>query len=294
MSYWIYVISIALAPMLPETMGYWFFARIGDLAYFFATQARTDYFRNLKHVLGPEISLKERRRIARRAFQNLFKNYFDLFRGHRLSELQVRAQSDEVVGFEHLEKAFATGKGIVGGSAHFGNFNLFLHLAAVYLKGHRHVVVPNERLHPQRLFDLVRRQRAAQGIEIVPVDTAVRTLIRALRDGSMVGLALDIDPTHSGIVVDFFGAPAQLPDGAVALSLKYDVPLVIGFTRRLDSNRCTVVIEPPVQLERTGNLARDTRLGVEKIARRLEEWIGRYPDQWLMFQPIWEEDKRKS
>lgn len=293
MAYWFYLAATTVAPILPERFGYWIAALLGDLAFILGKEARANYFKNLNHVLGTDTPVRDRRRIARRAFQNSFKNYFDLFRGHRLSESNLRAQTAELVGFEHLERAIAQGKGVVGGSAHFGNFNLFVHLAAVYLKGYCHVIAPNEHLHPERLFELVTRQRAAQGIEIVPVDTAVRALIKALHAGSMVGLALDLDTTNTGIVVDFFGSPARLPDGAVALSLKYQAPLVIGFSRRLDDNRCAVVIEPPVELERTGNLARDTRKGVEILVRRLEEWIRRYPDQWLMFQLIWEEDKRR-
>jgi Kdo2-lipid IVA lauroyltransferase/acyltransferase len=292
-AYWVYLIATSLAPMLPEKVGYWLFAIFGQVAYVFGQGARTNYLNNLKHVVGPNVPESERKRIARQAFRNSFKNYFDLFRGHRLSEQQIRSQISQVIGFEHLESALAQGKGIVAGTAHFGNFNLFLHLAAVYLKGYCHVIVPNERLRPERLFELVKRQRAAQGIEIVPVDTAVRQMIRALHAGSMVGLALDFDITNTGTVVDFFGSPARLPDGGVALSLKYGAPLVIGFTRRLADNRCTVVIEPPVQLEKTNDLATDVQIGMQKLARRLEEWIRRYPDQWMMFQPIWEEDQNK-
>jgi lauroyl/myristoyl acyltransferase len=292
MAYWVYLLAASLTPLLPEQVGYWLFGLAGEVAYALGKRTRANYLNNLKHVLGADTPESERTRIARKAFRNSFKNYFDLFRGHRLSEAQIRSQMSQVVGFEHLETALAQGKGIVAGSAHFGNFNLFLHLAAVYLKGHCHVIVPNERLEPERLFELVKRQRAAQGIEIVPVDSAVRLLIKALHNGSMVGLALDFDTTNSGIVVDFFGSPARLPDGAVALSLKYQAPLVIGYTRRLEDNRCTVVVEPPVKLEQTGDMARDLSLGVQQLAHRLEEWIRRYPDQWMMFRPIWEEDKR--
>ncbi len=293
MSFWLYLGATWLSPLLPEKFGYWLFARLGDLGYVFGWRARAAYLKNLKHVLGPNARSAEARRIARRAFQNLFKNYFDLFRGTRMNERQLRAQLKQIVGFEHLEQALAQGKGAVIASAHFGNFNLIIHVAAIYLKEHGVLVVPTERLRPERLFMLVQRQRASVGIEIVPVDTAARALIKSLRHGGMVGLALDLDTTHSGIVVDFFGSPARLPDGAAALSLKYQAPLVIGFTRRLENNQCTVEIEPPLHLKNTGDLAKDSRQGVEKIARRLEDWICRYPDQWLMFQPIWEEDMHK-
>lgn len=289
MAYWLYFFATNIAPFVPERFGYWVFAQLGSLAFLLGRKTRNNYLNNLTHVLGPNAPRGDLMRIARKAFQNSFKNYFDLFRGHRLSEAQLRAQLAELIGFEYLENAIAQGRGVIGGSAHFGNFNLIIHLAAVYLKSRCHVVVPNERLRPPRLFDLVVRQRAAQGIEIVPVDASVRTLIKTLRSGGMVGLAFDLDATNTGILVDFFGAPARLPDGAVVLALKYDVPLIIGFTRRLDDNRCKVVIEPPLQLERTGDFVEDTRLGVRRIAERIEEWVRRYPEQWIMFQPIWDD-----
>lgn len=291
MSYWFYLLATILVPLLPEGFGYWVFARLGDLGYLFARKPRAAYLKNLRHVLGPDAKPAELNRNARRAFQNSMKNYYDLFRAHRMTKDQLRAQLAEVIGFEHIETALAQGKGLVAGSAHFGNFNLFLHLTGVYLKEHRDVVVPIERIKPERLYKLVERQRASQGVEVVPVDSAARMLIKRLRAGSIIGLALDLDVTHTGPVVDFFGAPAQLPDGAVALALKYQTPLIIGFPRRLPDNRTVAIIEPPVQFETTGDLAKDTRAGVEKIAHQMEGWICRYPDQWVMFQPIWEEDK---
>ncbi len=293
MAYWAYLIGTVLVPLLPERLGYWLFARIGDLAYLSGRRLRAAYLKNLAHVLGPNAEPAEMRRITRHAFQNLAKNYFDLFRGHRLNEAQLRAQLAEVVGFEHIETALAQGKGVVLGSAHMGNFNMLLHLAAVYLKEHRDIVVPIERLKPERLYELVKRQREAQGIEIVPVDNAARVLLKMLRAGNLIGLALDLDVTRTGPVVNFFGKPAQMPDGAIALAIKYKTPFIIGYIRRLDNNRCIAVIEPPIQFELTGDLARDTRAGVEKTVRRLEDWICHYPEQWMMFQPIWEQDRKK-
>lgn len=291
MAYWVYLVGTRLAPLLPQRFGYWLFARFGDLAYLFGRKTRSTYLNNLRHVLGTDVPESECRGIARKAFRNSLKNYFDLFRGHRLAEDQLRTQLAELVGFEYLDRALTEGKGVIAGSAHFGNFNLIIHLSAVYLRSRCEIVVPNERLRPERLFELVRRQRASQGIDIVPVDTATRALIRTLHSGGMIGLAFDFDPTNTGIMVDFFGSPARLPNGGVALSLKYHVPLIIGFTRRLEDNRCSVVIEPPLQFETTGDFANDTKQGVQRIVSRIEEWVKRYPDQWLMFQRVWQEDK---
>lgn len=287
---WGYRFAIWLAPRLPQQFGFWLFARLGDLAYLLNRGGRANYIKNLKHVIGRDKPQSEYNRITRHAFQNSLKNYFDLFRGHALDEAGVYAQLESVEGLSHLDEAIALGKGIAGGSAHFGNFNMFVHLTAVYLHKQHEVVVPVERLKPEAVLKLVTKQRAAQGIELVPSDTAGRVLLKKLRAGAILGLAVDLDPTHTGPVVNFFGAPAQLPDGAAVLAIKFNAPLVLAFNRRLDNNKCAVVIEPPLELERTGDLAKDSVAAVEKIVARMEHWIRQYPEQWILFSPVWQED----
>jgi KDO2-lipid IV(A) lauroyltransferase len=288
-SYRLYYLATLLLPLLPQWLGYWLCDRAGDLAFLFAGRARSRYVANLKHVLGPNADPVRIRQITHLAFQNLVKNYYDLLRSHRLTADQLRGQLQEVIGFEQFENALAEGKGVIAGSAHIGNFNLFVLLAGLYLREQRDIIVPVERLEPPKYYELVRRQRASQGVEIVPVDQAARTLVKKVRSGNIVGLALDMDVTHTGPVIDFFGAPAQMPDGAVALALKYKVPLICGYARRLPNNKCIAIIEPPLHLESTGDLARDTRVGMERVVRLLERWICEYPEQWLMFEPIWKE-----
>ncbi len=290
---WGYRFAIWLAPRLPQQFGFWLFARIGDVAYLVGKTGRENYQANLKHVIGYDRPQAEYDRITRKACQNSLKNYFDLFRGHSLSPDQVYAQLESVEGLEHLDNAIALGKGIAGGSAHFGNFNMFVHLTAVHLNKQHEVVVPVERLKPAAVFEIVTKQRAAQGIELVPSDTAGRVLLKKLRAGAILGLAVDLDPTHTGPFVKFFGAPAQLPDGAAVLAIKFNAPLILAFNRRLENNKCAVVIEPPLELERTGDLQTDSRAAVEKIAARMEHWIRQYPDQWILFSRVWavEEDQ---
>ncbi len=289
--FWLYRFAIWVTPLLPERFGYGLFALFGEIAFYLNTGARRAYMKNLRHVLGADAPPAEYNRITRHALRNLLKNYFDLFRAHRLTEAQVWAQLESVEGLEHLDNAVALGKGVAGGSAHFGNFNMFVSLTALHFKGKHEIIVPVERIKPENVFALVTKQRATQGIELIPSDQAARTILKKLRSGAVLGLAIDLDPTHTGPIVNFFGAPAQLPDGAAALAVKFHAPLILGFIRRLDNNKCTVTIEPPLELERTGDLAQDTRAAVEKIVARMEFWIRQYPEQWIMFSPVWQEDK---
>jgi lauroyl/myristoyl acyltransferase len=285
MAYYLYRLAGWVCPLLPARFGYWLFARLGDLVFLLTARRQQAYFYNLRQVLGDQATPAEMNAIARRTFQNLLKNYFDLFRWHRITKERIREQLAGLYGWEHLENAMRQGKGVIAGSGHFGAWDLVINLAAVYLDAP--IVVPNERIKPEKLFQYILALRSKQGIHIVPLDVAPRALIKALRDKQMVGLAYDRDLTKTGPVVTFFGKPTQMPDGAVQLSLKFGAPVIIGFSIRQPDNRSIVYIEPPLEFEKTGNPARDIQVGVQRIAAVLEKYIRQYPDQWLMFQKIW-------
>jgi lauroyl/myristoyl acyltransferase len=51
-----------------------------------------------------------------------------------------------------------------------------------------------------------------------------------------------------------------------------------------------VYIEPPLEFQNNGNLQNDIQVGVQKMADILAKYYRQYPDQWLMFQKIWEDD----
>lgn len=285
MSYYFFRFAGLVCPLLPTRFGYWLFARFGDLAFILTAKKQSTYLYNLRRVLGDKTEPKQVDAIARRAYQNLLKNYFDLFRWHRLTKDEVRKQLAGLHGFEFLEDALKQGKGVIAGSGHFGAWDLVINLAAVYLD--TEIVVPNERIKPEKLFQYILALRRSQGIDMVALDGAPRALIKALRNKQLVGLAYDRDITKTGPIVDFFGAPTQMPDGAVQLSLKFGAPVIIGFSVRQPDNRSVVYIEPPLEFAKTGNPASDIQVGVQRITAVLEKYIRQYPDQWLMFQKIW-------
>lgn len=274
-----------ICPRLPVRFGYWLFERFGDGGFWLNARPTTTYIQNLRHVLGEKATRAQLNSIARRGYQNLLKNYFDLFRAHGMTHEKLQAQLAAVEGLEYIENAIKQGKGVIMGSGHFGAWDMVMQLTVSYLK--IRVVAPQEHFKPEKLFQYILRLRASQGMDIVPIENAPREIIKALRAGKVVGLAYDRDITESGQVIDFFGAPARLPDGAVQLAFKYGCAVIIGFAVRDPDNRVRVIIEPPLQFEQTGNQEHDLCAGVRKIASVMERQFRQYPDQWLMFQKVW-------
>ncbi|MBI4788138.1 MAG: hypothetical protein HY782_13995 [Chloroflexi bacterium] len=281
--YWMYRVLGAVVPLIPPSIGYAVFGWIGARFFDWFVDAREPLRDNLRHVM-PNAAQDERDRAAKQILRNHLKNYYDFFRSMRLTKADI-AKIVQVNGFENLENALARGKGVIFVTAHFGNLDIVGQTFAI--RGYK-VTTPAEHVKPEILYQRIVATRAAKGLTIIPVDGPLLSLVRALKKNEIVGLASDLDVTKSGIVVPFFDAPARLPDGHVHLALRTGAALLPAFSLRMPDNTFCAFAEPAVELRNTGNSAADVRAGVEQVARVMEKWIGKHPEQWVMFHRIWE------
>jgi KDO2-lipid IV(A) lauroyltransferase len=264
-------------------LGYRLAEVMGALVYALVPDVRRRVSDNVTHVLGHKASRRDVRRTARQTLGNLLKNYYDLFRLPYLT-WEDSARLIEVEGWEHVESGLSQGKGLIVTSAHLGNIEIVVRIFALH---NVPVTIPVERLEPPRLFDYVCRLRTSHGLRLVPVDGPLLELFRVLRRGEVLGLAADRDITASGRVVDFYGAPARLPDGHVQMALRTGAPLVCAFSERLPGNRFVARILPPLELARTGDSEADVMVGLRQVVSAMEEAIARCPAQWYVTSAIW-------
>jgi len=283
LSYLAYRLLGSLMPLVPPRLGYALFTRLGDLSHDKGKTARENVYDNLRHVLGPEANPAETQRVAREIFRNQARNYYDLFRVASLSPGQIQ-KLVTVHGSEHLDRALAEGKGLIAVTAHFGNLDV---VAQAFALRNYPITVVAEHLKPEKLYQYVVSLRASKGIHIIPSDAFLRPIFRTLRDNGLVCIAADRNLTQTGSMVEFFGAPALLPDGHIQLALRTGAPLALFFSLRKPDNGFEAFVEPPFDLENTGDLQRDVRSGMAKLVTVLERYIGEHPEQWVMFQPVW-------
>jgi len=283
LSYYIYRFLGALVPHIPPRVGYAIFRVLGDLIYSTSAADRENVHDNLRHVLGPEVARARIEKVARRVFRNQACNYYDLFRVASLRSEQIE-RLVTVHGWEHVDEALLAGKGLILVVAHFGNVDVIAQMFAIRRYP---ITVAAEHLQPEKLYRYVTSLRASKGIRLIPVDRLLRPLFRALSRNEIIGLAVDRNLTGTGTLTRFFGAPALLPDGAVRVALRTGAALVPAFGLRRPDDTFEAFIEPALELESTGNPPHDTHSGMAKVVGVLEKYIGRYPEQWVMFQPVW-------
>jgi len=88
---------------------------------------------------------------------------------------------------------------------------------------------------------------------------------------------------HTGVVMPFFGAPARIPTGPIALARLTGAPIVMGTLWRSGMNGLegTVITFPPdlVGPETRGDEA--VRRALAPLVAAMEREIQQHPEQWL-------------
>lgn len=283
LTYGSYRLLGALVGPLPPRAGYWLARRTGPLIYALSPRLRNVLSHNIRHVLGPHADQDRVRALARQACVNIAKGHYDLFRVDRLNIEQITSLA-RIEGMERILSALRRGKGVVVVSAHFGNVDVMAQLPLAYGIP---VTGAVEHIQPERLFRYLRKIRQRHGVRLIPTDEPLLGLFRALKRGEIVALPCDRINADNTRTVEFFGAPARLPDGPVRVALRTGAALIPAFCRRLADDSLQVRVEPEIELARTGDHEADVAAGMDQVVRAMERAIVQHPEQWLTAVPIW-------
>lgn len=270
-----------LIPLLPVWLCYGLAWLAGEAAYRVATAKRAAATANLSRVLGLDPNAPLVKRTVRGAFRTQAYNYVDLFRIPRTvpAALAERVETLNLPAFLH---AYQQGKGVIIATAHVGNFDLLVQTARA--QGIP-VTVLVERLLPDRLFRTVARLRGSHGVRLLPTGPgSLREIVKTLRAGGVVALAMDRNLQGRGAPLPFFGEVTDMPVGAADLGIRTGAAIAPCFGLRLPGRRYRISVEPPVTLTPA---VRDTLSLTQALIAVMEGTIREHPEQWVVFEPIW-------
>ena len=274
---------------LPDSVALGMGRVAGDVMFHVRRDQRAVVTANLQRVLGPDAGdPSDLDRWARRSFREYARYWVEGARLPSTSSEDV-ARLVALDGLDHLYAGLAQGKGVIMALPHVGSWEYGAAFLAT--KGIQMTSVA-ERIEPPALFDYFVEQRAAMGLNIVPLDRhAGGLLLSALRAGELVGLLCDRDIEGTGIEVDFFGERTTMPAGPATLALRSGATLLTGAVFSGPGPNHRGIIEAPIDTTRTSTLREDVARMTQEIATRLEGLIRRAPEQWHVFQPLWLADR---
>lgn len=276
--------------LIPISPGLWIGRRLGQLAYLVNAKRRAVAYRNLRAAFGPEMSRRDINRIIWRMYQNLMQTMVEVLTFPRLNK-RYAEKFVSLEGVENIERMAKTGKGMIFLTGHFGNWELLGVNAA--LKGYPMLVLAREQKH-SRLDDLLNSYREITGCRVVKKGFALREVITALRNNSIIGMLVDQDAGKGGVFVDFFGRKTSSAHGPMSFALKTGAAILPVFIERRKGPYHKVYVERHLEIEKTGDVNADIASGLQKFAVILESYVKEHPDQWLWVHKRWKSTPTKK
>ena len=143
---------------------------------------------------------------------------------------------------------------------------------------------PGQRL-PGRL---IQRYRSMHGNTTVSKDDFVRGLLAAMKAGETVGILMDTNMTPpQGVFVDFFGIAACTASGLARIALRTDAAVVPAFTIWDPTLRKYRLRFDPRSNWCAPATMRKTCFQHTVFTKVIEDYVRRYPDQWLWVHRRW-------
>jgi Kdo2-lipid IVA lauroyltransferase/acyltransferase len=180
----------------------------------------------------PEMTEPQRERLARRSMQQMIMLFVEVLFTTRLIRLDTFANCIEMVNFKPvLEMLVRRERGLILLTGHYGNWEILGYTLATLGFETTSIARPLDNPYVSRfLFDV----RAKTGQKIIAKKGATPEITAALDQKSAVGFIADQNAGSKGVFVDFFGRKASTYKSIGLLAMQYEVPIVIGYARRIN------------------------------------------------------------
>lgn len=283
--YWIEWLLVSFFGRLVRALPFTVVQKVGDMAgslvFWADSRGRAVALANLEVVFGSELSLSQRRGIARRSLQAFGRNFLELFWTTRLTSGNV----DRIISFEdpeRLRELVESDVPFIAITPHFGNVELAGTL--IGLKG-RSLIIVSQPFKNERLTPIFRNLREATGHKIIVPDNAVVRLLRALRSGDSVFLFSDLTLKlrDSAVIIEAFGLKMRVTQIHAFLHQRTGFPIVPWVTLPRGDGGYMVRILPWLRFPAASSYQQIT----QSCWNQFQPIIRENPDYWLWVYKHW-------
>ncbi|HEX5236037.1 MAG TPA: lysophospholipid acyltransferase family protein [Silvibacterium sp.] len=277
-------VLVKLLGFLPRRAARTIGAGVGAAAYVLMGRLRQTGLRNLE-LAFPEKPVADRERMLRRLYRNL---------GWQMGEFcqmpkYTRENTRGFLRYEGLENYVAArerANGVLIVTGHLGAWELSSYYHS--LMGYPMSIVIR-RLDNERVDRLVNAIRCLHGNRVVHKDEFARGLLAAMRQGETVGILMDTNMTPpQGVFVPFFGRMACTASGLSRVAVKTGAAVLPGFMVWEEAEQKYVLrFGGEIPVVRTGDDEADALANTARFTAVIEEWVRRYPEQWLWVHRRW-------
>lgn len=265
----------------------WFVNRIRGAAYWLAKALarfliRRGRFRGLRSNLAVIYDLPQDSPILEgRVIENLrnaFVSYVDFFIIACQGSGAIEAACEiDPAALQIIKNHLDEGRGVVLVAAHTSSLDLFMLAMSRHFPEMQALTLPQPALNTR----IMNRLRSKYGMQLTPISSAsLRTAVRRLRRGGIVGIAADV-PTPYGAQLSLFGRPCRLPIGHTRLAAATNSAILVGVSQRLGTGQYRGL---GIEVHPGDGDKEDWAASTLKV---LEQHILARPQEWFMPPPLW-------
>ncbi|MBI3601591.1 MAG: mitochondrial fission ELM1 family protein [Candidatus Omnitrophica bacterium] len=256
---------------------------IGLVGYYLLGKKRAVVEANLRIALSTIKSPQEIRPLVKNVFQNFVCSFVDLL---CVPKIKSRGFEKFVTcqGWENITQALSLGRGCILLAVHSGSWELASLVGSMC--GHPYNVVVNDQPKASKLNELLNEYRRLAGAKVIYPGSAIREIMRVLKDNEIVTLVLD-QGGKDGIPVEFLGKTASMSTGAIRLGLKYQIPVCPVWIERQSEGRHVLKFFSALTLQTGSPMEEDVRVNTQKAVRFFENFLREHPAEYMWFYKVY-------
>jgi len=187
-------------------------------------------------------------------------------------------------GLEILNEAAGQGKGVLILTAHIGNWELAG--MSVAELGRPCFAVARRLSNP--LTDArVTALRESFGLKVIPHRNAVKPILKALKQGAMVGFLMDQRArSKEALTSMFFGRKAATNSGLATIAVRTGAPVIPAFGETVAGGHVVRFCEP-VKIPERATAHESIQAMTEEFDLIIEKAVRRIPEQWFWVHDRW-------
>lgn len=252
--------------------------------YLFDRKHRKIIKTNLDFAYGNSMDEQEKQRITKKCYKNLVYFLADFIENQGITKEKL-AKKITFENEEVLKNALKNGEKVILITAHYGNWELIaLSIGAFFGKA----TAVGRVLEGKHLNKVLKKNREQFDIELLDKNGAMKGMIKALKNGRILGLLVDQNTAEKeGVLVDFFGKKARQSHSTALLSRKFGAVIIPLFITTDDYKNFKITFYDKITPVKSDDIDKDILELTQKQSDTMEKAIRKKPDEWFWFHKKW-------
>jgi Kdo2-lipid IVA lauroyltransferase/acyltransferase len=274
-------LAVKVVPLLPRRICLSSARGLGFLISVFDRHGGTVALANLEAAFGDQMSIYDRRKIARQSYQYFAQAMMDFLWSPRLTPENF-SRYIELQNLEETMRAGGPERSIMIACYHYSNFE-WLSLACGYLGLTGTIIM--EQFKNSLLDPIFKKIREQSGHELVSRERGIVRLYKVVRRKGRTALLVDltVPPTQEAVAIDCFGLQTSVTSAHAWLHERTGVPVIPAHCEPLPDGRYRIVFHSKIDM--TNGMTHQQF--AQACWNSFEPYVRKNPAPWLWMYKHW-------